>query len=99
MMTSPRATAATAFSMSASGTSAPCSEETFHVLGDHVHFQVDTVPRQLHTQRRDLRRMGYDRHGEGVAQDLHHGQTATVHRDRALLDQITQNLGAGPPFQ
>src|SRR3954452_10863315 len=57
---SPRATAATAFSIWVKGISFPLLEESFDVLGEDVHFEVDGIAGLLGAQRGD---------GEGVRDD------------------------------
>src|SRR4051812_7294 len=107
-MISPRATAATAFSMSANGIALPLSsfrcelagfEQALDVLGDHVDLEVDTVPHTLATQGGNGRGVGDHGDGEAVVGRLDDGETAAVDRDRPLLDDVAQQIGRHPDPQ
>src|SRR4051812_21677580 len=101
-MISPRATAATAFSMSANGIALPLSsfrcqlagfEQALDVLGDHVDLEVDTIAHPLATEGGHGGGVRDDGDGEAVVGRLHDGEAAAVDGDRPLLDDVAQEVG------
>src|SRR5919107_181145 len=78
-----------------------CSQQAFHVLGDHVDLQVDRAPGRDGTQR-GLAQGGWDqadlepRLGVVRGADGAHGQRDAVHGDRALLDHVARQLRRQP---
>src|SRR6478672_8151087 len=64
---SPRAMAATAFSISVKGISFSLVEESLDVLGEHVDFEVDGIAGRLGAQRGDGEGVRDDGDVEGVA--------------------------------
>src|SRR6478735_6499941 len=92
---SPRATAATAFSISVKGISFSLVEESLDVLGEHVDFEVDGIAGRLGAQRGDGEGVRDDGDVERVAAVIEgrHGQADAVDGDGALLDDVAQHVG------
>src|SRR5581483_8614491 len=91
MTISPRPTAATAFSISANGMSAPLGlslHQTLDVFCNHVDLQVDPVADGTTTQGRDLHGVRDHRHAELVVGGGNDGEAAPVDGDRALLHDV-----------
>src|SRR5918998_3889517 len=78
-----------------------CSQQAFHVLGDHVDLQVDRAPGRDGTQR-GLPQGGGDeadlqpRLGVVGGADGADGQRDAVDGDRALLDDVARQLRRQP---
>src|SRR4051794_30843904 len=93
---SPRAMAATAFSISVKGISVLLAgvrgEQAFDVLGKHVDFEVDGIAGPLGAQRGDGERVRDDGHVEGrpgvvrAVVEGGDGEADAVDGDRSLLD-------------
>src|SRR3954452_14297920 len=103
---SPRAMAATAFSISVNGISVlPLvgggggvrGEQAFDVLGEHVDFEVDGIARLLGAERGDGERVGDDGDVEraGLVVEGGDGEADAVDGDRALLDDVAQHRRGG----
>src|SRR3954447_4634203 len=93
---SPRATAATAFSISVKGISGLLAgvrgEQAFDVLGEHVDFEVDGIAGPLRAQRGDGEGVRDDGDVEGAASIVEgsDGEADAVDGDRSLLDDVAQ---------
>src|SRR4051794_11244773 len=98
---SPRAMAATAFSISVKGISVlPLSgvsggvrgEQSFDVLGEHVGFEVDGIAGLLGAQRGDGQRVRDDGDVEGAPTVVEggDGEADAVDGDRSLPDHVAQ---------
>src|SRR6185503_18196294 len=62
--------------------------QLLYVLGEHINLQIDRPPGRGGSERRALKGLGDQGHGEAVVVDGGHGQRHAVHRDRALLDDV-----------
>ncbi len=69
--------------------------ELLHVLGEHIHLQIDGPAGFGRAQRRALQGLGDQGHGERDVVDRRDGQRDAVDRDRALLDDVAQQFGRG----
>src|SRR5256885_47575 len=85
--------------MLARAMSVPFLQQSLYVFGDHVDFQVDGVSRFLASEAGDLGGVRDDGNGEAIVEQLNHGQAATVDGDRALLDDVAQQLLGRPDAQ
>src|SRR4051812_34080160 len=92
---SPLPMAATASSISAkpmSGETLPF-EEALDVLGGDVHLEVDEIADALLSERGDGRGVRDDGNREPVLEEIDDGEAHTVDGDRALLDDVAQEVG------
>src|SRR4051812_30713502 len=69
------------------------TSQLLHVLGEHVHLQVDGPAGFGRAQRRALQGLGDQRDRERLVVDGAHRERHAVHGDRALLHHVAQQLG------
>src|SRR4029450_6277254 len=86
----PAAKAATARSISLS---IAASQHLLDVLGDDVDLEVHRIADVLGAEDGQLERGGDQADAEAVAGDLHDGERDAVDGDRALLDDVSGQLG------
>ena len=67
--------------------------ELLHVLGQHIDLQVDRPTGRSGAERRALERLRDERDLERVVVDSRNGKGHALDRDRALLDDVAQQLG------
>src|SRR5437764_5325181 len=91
---SPRPIAATASSILANGMSVRSlpREQTLDVLGRHVDLEVHGVAGLLGTEVGDLGGVRDHRHREPVVEDIDDREADAVDGDRALLDDVAQQV-------
>src|SRR3954452_8910670 len=80
-------------SSSASSTVAKLAMQLLHVLGEHINLQVHRPAGRGRPERRALERLRDKGHGERVVVEGRDGQRYAASRDRALLDDVAQQLG------
>src|SRR5690606_28166086 len=76
----------------AAGPAGAPGEQAFDVLHGDVDLEVDPVARALAPERGDLGGVGDDRGGEPVVEHVDDGQADAVHRARALLHDVAEQL-------
>src|SRR5712692_9592107 len=92
----PARMSSSASSMVANGRSAnPLLHEPLHVLGDHVHFNVDSVAYVFEPQCGHLSRMGDKRDAEAARIGVHHRQAHTVQRHKTFGHDVAQDIRTG----
>src|SRR5688572_25957639 len=88
----PAAMSSRASSIVANSMSVRVGNELLHVLGDHVDLEIDRRAVRRASERRALERLRDQRDVEAAVVDAGDGQRHAVDGDRALLDDVAQQL-------
>src|SRR5918992_5829288 len=65
-----------------------------HVFGDDVHLDVHAHPRRDRPERGGVQRVRYESDLEGLTPHFDDGQRYAIERNRALVDEVAQNIFA-----